>query len=154
MSHVDGITFKFIEEEDIAEYEDEVESRYYGYGVVYDYKQDGELFQRYRPDKLKLVQAVLKSNDAFLLIPFTTRLPDFQIIWAKRFWGGSYRKLICKYCGGDANGNLEVAIRSVIAYRRPPRGAKELKVKSDSFYVFKAQSMLAHCSKCGLESQT
>ncbi len=153
MSSVDGITFNFIEEEDIAGYEDEVESRYNGYGVVYDYRQDGELALRYRPDTLKLVQMVLKSNDFFLLIPFTTRLPDFQIIWAKRFWVGSYRKLTCKYCGATAHGHIEVSIHRVIPYRRPPKGAKEMKVKSDPFYVFKAKGMSARCTNCGLESE-
>ncbi len=153
MSYVNGINFKFIEEEEIVGYEDEVESKYSGYGVVYDYRQDGELFQRYRPEKLQVAQTVLKSNDAFLLIPLTTGLPDFQIVWTKRFWGGSYRKLICKYCGANAQGLIEVAIHRVIPYRRPPKGAKEMKVKSDPFYVFKAKGMSAHCIKCGLESE-
>ncbi len=153
MSCVDGITFKFIEEEDIVGYEDEVETRYHGYGIVYDYRSDGELALRYRPAKLKTAQMALKSNDFFLLMPFTTKLTNFQIEWTKRFWGGSYRRLNCRYCGGNAHGEIEVAIHQVIPYRRPPKGAKEMKVISDPFFVFRAKGMSAHCPKCGLENK-
>ncbi len=153
MSYVHGITFTFIEEEDIVGYEDEVDTKYEGYGIVYDYKADGELSLRYRPDNSKLTRTVLKSNDAFLLIPFTTSLTNFQIVWAKRFWGGSYRKLTCRYCGGDASGDIKAVIHRVIAYRRPPKGAKELKVALEPFYVFRAKTMSAHCTKCGLQNE-
>lgn len=58
----------------------------------------------------------------------------------------------CGYCGSSAIGELEIALRKILLYIRPPTGTKDLRIKSPyfaDFYVYRVISRYAHCSNCG-----
>lgn len=59
-------------------------------------------------------------------------------------------KFICAYCGGDAIGEAEVFLRKITIYKRPPKGAKDMKINAgNSPYIYRLGTRAAYCKKCG-----
>ena len=67
------------------------------------------------------------------------------------------RWVICNYCGAHAVCEAKISLRKITIYKRPPIGARDMKVKVtygyDSLYrspyVYKVRSTSAYCKKCG-----
>jgi len=56
--------------------------------------------------------------------------------------------LICSYCSGRANGRATVHLYKLEIYKRPPPGAKDLKVIISTEFVYKIHWSLI-CDQCG-----
>jgi len=84
--------------------------------------------------------------------------PKFTVEWKETLWSGfldiipysTKGKLICIYCQGVAYADLVVRLFRLRIYKRPPSGARDLKVELKNFspYVYQISGSI-YCQDCG-----
>ena len=49
---------------------------------------------------------------------------------------------LCGYCGGDLTGNAEAIVRKLTVFRRPPPGARDLRIQRIQGFIFSLSGRL------------
>ena len=141
---LDMLKINFVLEKDVALYED-----------------DPSILQRIPNYSGTLVN--IKINDETYRFCCNGSLEDAKdyigsVVCFSKFSVKSEEKgFICNYCGGSAVGEAKISLLEITIYKRPPKGAKDLKIQLKcggnywykSPYVYRVRNTSAYCEKCG-----
>lgn len=58
------------------------------------------------------------------------------------------KEWLCGYCGADLTGDAEAIVRKLTVFRRPPPGARDLRIQRIQGFIFSLSGRL-ECHRCG-----
>jgi hypothetical protein len=110
---------------------------------------------------LKEAQDYIKEAQEYILEEgFAYIPPTFKKIYKgtlRSWWNGKklLKGMICSYCGGEAHANLHYQISELSIYQRPPKGAKDMRIRAESVpfsYLYQVTGSVK-CTQCGYEAK-
>ena len=167
MSYQRGIHIDFNLDPELQVYEDEVtiQDAPYGYQsrlVTIKEPEPARYFalqvpigdETATPGSVESAKHWLTSLDRLPPAPFkpSYRSRDKGLLYAvftARERYESWKVLECDYCGGDGRAQISIALRPITVIKRPPDGARDLRVVAQILVAHRYVSGEITCARCG-----